>query len=141
MFLAAPLDDLVLPFAHAAPPDRDGRTAAQLLVARSFLPFVFHGARPSQEEVEPSFRTGEEAFAMWRMLCENAKNFRVEARDIEADDTSGKAHWDAYYTFSKTGRPVINRIDARFTFRDGKLTRWRVFPDHESALAAVGLAE
>ena len=28
-----------------------------------------------------------------------------------------------------------------FTFRDGKLTRWCVFPDHESALKAVGLAE
>jgi ketosteroid isomerase-like protein len=28
-----------------------------------------------------------------------------------------------------------------FTFRDGKLVRWRAFPDHESALEAAGLAE
>jgi ketosteroid isomerase-like protein len=28
-----------------------------------------------------------------------------------------------------------------FTFRDGKLVRWRSFPDHESALEAAGLAE
>jgi ketosteroid isomerase-like protein len=26
-----------------------------------------------------------------------------------------------------------------FTFQDDKLTRWRTFPDHESALKAVGL--
>lgn len=64
---------------------------------------------------------GEEAFAMWRMLCERAKDIRIEASDIEADDTSGKAHWEAYYTFSKTGRLVHNRIDARFTFRNGKI--------------------
>src|SRR2546428_6628722 len=36
VLFSAPLDDLVLPFAYAAPPDRDGRTAAQLLVSRSF---------------------------------------------------------------------------------------------------------
>ncbi len=68
---------------------------------------------------------GEEVFAMWRMLCERAKDFRVEASDIDADDTSGKAHWEAHYLFSKSGRPVHNRIDARFTFRDGKIVTHR----------------
>jgi ketosteroid isomerase-like protein len=66
---------------------------------------------------------GPEAFAMWRMLCERAKDLRVEASGIEADDTSGRAHWEAHYTFTKTGRPVHNRIDASFTFRDGKIVR------------------
>jgi ketosteroid isomerase-like protein len=64
---------------------------------------------------------GEEAKAMWRMLCARAADLTVEASAIEADDTSGKAHWDARYTFSATGRKVLNRIDARFTFRDGKI--------------------
>jgi ketosteroid isomerase-like protein len=66
---------------------------------------------------------GEEAFNMWRMLCGRGKDLSVEASRIEADDTQGQAHWDARYTFSKTGRVVHNRIDARFTFRDGKIVR------------------
>ena len=66
---------------------------------------------------------GEEAFGMWRMLCSRAKDFSLESSRIEADDTQGQAHWEARYTFSKTGRQVHNRIDARFTFRDGKIIR------------------
>lgn len=55
---------------------------------------------------------------MWRMLTERAADLTIEASDIGADDTTGKAHWDATYTFSATGRTVLNRIDARFTFKD-----------------------
>jgi ketosteroid isomerase-like protein len=66
---------------------------------------------------------GEEACSMWRMLAERAKDFELEASDFEASDVSGKAHWEARYTFSLTGRRVHNRIDAQFTFRDGKIIR------------------
>lgn len=64
---------------------------------------------------------GDEARAMWRMLCERGQDLRVVASRIEADDARGSAHWDADYTFSATGRPVHNRVEARFTFRDGKI--------------------
>jgi ketosteroid isomerase-like protein len=64
---------------------------------------------------------GVEAGAMWRMLCERGKDLRVTASRIEADDQRGSAHWDADYTFSATGRTVHNRIEARFTFRDGRI--------------------
>jgi ketosteroid isomerase-like protein len=74
------------------------------------------------DPVFPSLR-GEEAGAMWKMLCERGKDLRVEASAIEADDTSGKAHWDAHYTFSATGNHVLNRIDAAFTFEAGKIVR------------------
>jgi len=82
---------------------------------------------PDVEFSDPVFTNlkGEEVFAMWRMLCKQGKDFSVEASAIEADDTSGKAHWDARYLFSKTGRHVLNRIDATFTFRDGKVVRHR----------------
>jgi ketosteroid isomerase-like protein len=74
---------------------------------------------------DPVFRSlrGEEAGAMWRMLCERGKDLQVEASAIEADDTTGKAHWDAHYTFSATGNHVLNRIDAAFTFEGGKIVR------------------
>jgi ketosteroid isomerase-like protein len=74
---------------------------------------------------DPVFQTlhGDEAKGMWRMLCSRAKGLKVVASAIEGDDTSGKAHWDADYPFSATGRMVHNRIDASFTFRDGKIVR------------------
>ena len=42
---------------------------------------------------------------------------------IEADDKTGRAHWEAIYNFSETGRRVHNKIDARFEFRDDKIIR------------------
>jgi ketosteroid isomerase-like protein len=63
------------------------------------------------------------AAAMWRMLCARGRDLAVKASDIGADDTSGHAHWDATYTYSATGRRVINRIDAQFKFRDGLICR------------------
>ncbi len=64
---------------------------------------------------------GERAGAMWQMLCERGKDLTVEFRDVVADDRGGSAHWDARYTFSTTGRRVLNRIDARFDFDGGKI--------------------
>ena len=59
--------------------------------------------------------------AMWEMLIKNGKDLRLEFKDIKATKSNGTAHWDAYYTFSKTGNKVINRIDATFTFENGKI--------------------
>ena len=61
--------------------------------------------------------------AMWRMLCARGKDLVVVASDIDADANAGRAHWVATYTFSATGRRVENSIDARFTFRDGRIVR------------------
>lgn len=68
---------------------------------------------------------GARARGMWQMLCERGKDLTIEFRDIEADDSTGRAHWEAWYTFSATGRRVHNRIDARFEFKDGKILRHR----------------
>jgi ketosteroid isomerase-like protein len=80
---------------------------------------------PDVEFSDPVFTDlkGDEARSMWRMLTERAADLRVEASGISADDAAGRAHWDAYYTFSATGHKVVNRIDATFTFRDGKIAR------------------
>ena len=74
------------------------------------------------DEVFPELH-GARAGAMWMMLCERAKELRVEFRDVEADDRAGRAHWEAWYTFAATGRPVHNVIDARFEFKDGLIVR------------------
>lgn len=74
------------------------------------------------DPVFPDLR-GEAARDMWRMLCARGRDvgLRLEVSGIEADEASGRAHWEAFYTFSVTGRAVHNRIDATFTFRDGRI--------------------
>jgi ketosteroid isomerase-like protein len=67
--------------------------------------------------------SGKTAGAMWMMLTERGEDLRVEASGIEADDKTGRAHWEAWYTFSATGRKVHNKIDAEFVFKDGKIAK------------------
>ncbi len=84
---------------------------------------------------------GDRARAMWRMLTERGKDLRLEFRDVRADDRTGSAHWEAWYTFSVTGRKVHNIIDARFEFRDGLIIRHvDSFDFHRWAGQALGLA-
>lgn len=66
---------------------------------------------------------GPQVGAMWHMLAERAASIQLEYRDIAADDTAGRAHWEARYNFSQTGRAVHNVIDATFELRDGKIVR------------------
>jgi len=67
----------------------------------------------------------DEVGAMWQMLCERASDLRVEWHDVTADASSGSAHVEAWYTFSVTGRPVHNVIDAKFRFADGRIIKHR----------------
>jgi len=80
---------------------------------------------PDGQFSDPAFGTlgASEAGAMWRMLSARATDLTVVLSDVQADDATGSAHWDATYTFSKTGRQVRNRIDARFRFRGGKIAQ------------------
>jgi ketosteroid isomerase-like protein len=83
---------------------------------------------------------GERAGAMWKMLTERGKDLRVEYRDVRATERAGAAHWEAWYTFSGTGRKVHNVIDASFEFRDGKIIRHTdSFDLHRWAGQALGL--
>ena len=65
----------------------------------------------------------KEVKAMWHMLISKGKDFRLEFKNISATEHTAKAHWDAYYTFSATGRKVINRIDASFEIENGKIVK------------------
>lgn len=66
---------------------------------------------------------GPQAGLMWKMLCERGKDLKIEFRDVRADGATGSAHWEAWYTFSTTGRKVHNIIDASFEFRDGRIVK------------------
>ena len=66
-----------------------------------------------------SLRGRDQVGGMWRMLCEATKS-RPEAlahwRLVVSGITERRAHWEADYLFSATGRKVHNVIDAEFEF-------------------------
>jgi ketosteroid isomerase-like protein len=68
-----------------------------------------------------TLRGKPEVAGMWRMLCEatratGADVWKLQYREVQATSAYGRAHWDAHYRFSATGRLVDNSIDARFEF-------------------------
>lgn len=68
---------------------------------------------------------GDAARDMWRMLAQRAEGFSLAFSNVAADDLAGRAQWTATYRFSRTGRIVVNRIEARFAFRDGLIAEHR----------------
>ena len=82
----------------------------------------YHPSIHFSDPVFPDLR-GDEARAMWHMLCEQGTDLHVTFTDVTAEGDGGGAHWDAHYTFSPTGRLVHNKVDARFEFEDGKIIR------------------
>jgi len=78
--------------------------------------------QPDATFSDPIFEVnGQEVADMWAMFCERGRDLTLDWRVLSADDAAGAAHWEPRYTFSVTGRPVHNKIDSRFTFRDGKI--------------------
>ena len=61
--------------------------------------------------------------AMWQMLLIASKDLKATHKSVQANNSTGSAHWEAWYSFSRTGRQVHNIIEARFEFKDGKIFR------------------
>ena len=85
---------------------------------------------------DPAFGelTGEEAGDMWRMLTGRAEDLRVELAEHETQGDTGSARWIARYTFTRTGRPVVNDVRAAFRFHDGRIA------EHEDSFSFWGWA-
>jgi ketosteroid isomerase-like protein len=64
----------------------------------------------------------EKTRTMWEMFCVNGKNLSIEFQNIKADETQGSGEWIATYTFSKSGKKVINHIYSKFKFENGKIS-------------------
>ena len=65
---------------------------------------------------------GDEVRAMWEMLCRNAKDFSLTYSNIRmVDEEYANCDWVAKYTFSGTGRKVVNNVRAYMLLRDGKI--------------------
>ena len=119
--MAGPNDALIERF-YGAFARRDGAE-----MAACYAPNV-HFRDPAFGDLE-----GAEAGAMWRMLAATARDFRLELLEHASTTTGGSAHWLAHYTFSQTGRPVVNDVQATFRIAAGLIidhvdsfdfTRW-----------------
>ena len=86
-------------------------------MARCYHPQVFF-----TDPVFPRLNGGE-AGDMWRMLLARASDLSVSLDEAHADADGGRARWTARYTFTRTGRPVVNQVRALFAFRDGLIVR------------------
>jgi len=90
------------------------------------------------DPVFPDLR-GEKPGEMWKMLTGASGDLKIELLEHEAGDTDGTAHWRAHYTFTQTGRPVVNDVRARFRFRDGLIAEHHDdFDFHKWARQALG---
>jgi ketosteroid isomerase-like protein len=120
------------------------------LIKRFYDALGHHDAASMISAYSPDVRFSDPVFprldakgvaAMWRMLCARGKDLLVIASNIDADDAKGRAHWVATYTYSATGRGVVNEIDATFTFEDGKIVRHDDrFDLHHWAAQALGVS-
>lgn len=83
---------------------------------------------------------GSETRSMWEMLCKNAKNFSLVFGNIVAlDEKYYTCEWVASYTFSKTGRRVVNKIKAHMMIIDGKIIEHSDgFSLHKWSMMALG---
>lgn len=92
--------------------ERDGEGMAE----------CYHENIQFSDPVFPDLK-GAKAGAMWKMLCQQAQRFDLIYNNVQANEATGSAHWEATYHFSATGRRVHNKIDAEFEFRDGKIIK------------------
>ncbi len=83
----------------------------------------------------------EEAKCMWEMLCKNAKNFSLMYGNITTlDEEYSTCDWMAKYTFSATGKTVINKVKANMRFTDGKIIEHSdAFSVHQWSKQAFGV--
>ena len=113
---------------------------SQATIERLYAAFAKLDGETMQGCYAPGARFDDEVFSlngpreiggMWRMLTEATKakglaHWKLEVSGISAAQGKGRAHWDAHYLFSTTGRQVLNKIDAEFEFDDtGLITRHR----------------
>jgi ketosteroid isomerase-like protein len=67
----------------------------------------------------------EAACAMWAMLLGRSADLAITYRITGATEQVVTVQWEARYTFTRTGKPVLNRIEASFTLEDGLIRTHR----------------
>ena len=85
---------------------------------------------------------GDQARAMWQMLCANAQEFSLSYGNIrDLEDDYYTCDWVASYHFSKTGRLVINKVKAHMKIKEGRIVEHSdAFSLHKWSRQALGFS-
>jgi hypothetical protein len=80
---------------------------------------------PTARFSDPVFQSlsGPRIGTMWRMLCERATDLRVACGPVRVAGGMARVEWQAWYTYSATGRRVHNRIAASLRLEQGLIHR------------------
>ena len=104
----------------------------QQLIARFYTCFQNKDYKGMQACYADNARFNDEVFvnlnasqvkAMWEMLCVKGKDLKLDFKNIQTSETQGSAEWIAYYTFSGSGRKIVNHVKASFIFENGKIVK------------------
>ena len=128
----------------------DARLAASVALVEGFYAAFArrdHGAMaaayaPTARFSDPVFThlAGPRIGTMWRMLCERATDLRVECGPVRVEGHLARVEWQAWYTYSATGRRVHNRIAASLDLERGLIRRHvDVFDLYRWARQALGI--
>ena len=67
----------------------------------------------------------EATCAMWAMLLGRSADLAVTHQVLREAGSEVEARWEARYTFTRTGRTVLNRIAATFSIEEGLIRTHR----------------
>lgn len=102
------------------------------IVERFYAAFDRRDHRSMAASYTPAARFSDPVFpdlvgprigTMWRMLCERATDIRVECGPVRVEGDRAGTEWQAWYTYSATGRRVHNRISGSFVLERGLIAR------------------
>lgn len=79
----------------------------------------YHEDARFSDPVFPELDGKDAVMKMWRTLVGRSDDINIVLGEHSEDEHKGSAHWTATYTFTTTGRHVVNEVDAAMIFRDG----------------------
>jgi hypothetical protein len=80
---------------------------------------------PDATFYDPVFQdlSAREVKGMWQMLVTSARDLEISHGKVSVNENRGRCEWQAWYTFTATGKKVHNIIRADFEFRDEMIFR------------------
>lgn len=107
-------------------------TANEQLIHRFYTAFQQKDFKTMQESYADNavfndavFRNldAQQVRAMWQMLISRSGDMVLTFDNIEEKGNKVTAYWEARYTFTATGKKVVNKINAEFEIENGKIVK------------------
>lgn len=105
-------------------------TRNELLIHNFYLAFIEKDFKTMQSSYSEQASFSDPVFqnlnvtevrAMWEMFCKRGKDMHLTFEILSVTDNQIIAEWIPRYTFSATGKYVVNHIISTFTIADNKI--------------------